>query len=44
MLLLIIAVLLGGAWLKSELKTAEGLGSDRAGLVARKDALFNQIE
>ncbi|MEK6243413.1 MAG: hypothetical protein AABM33_02845 [Pseudomonadota bacterium] len=43
-LLLILAVLLGVAWIKGELKRAEELGSDRAGLVVQRGALFKQTE
>lgn len=43
-LLLVLAVLLGGAWIRGELKKVEDLGSDRASLVAGKEALFRQIE
>ena len=39
-LLLILAVLLGGAWLKGELKRAGELRGDRAGLVAQVDTLL----
>ena len=43
-LLLILAVLLGGAWFNGELKKAGELGSDRAVLVAQTDALLKRIE
>ncbi|MGP1679095.1 MAG: hypothetical protein ACTS6J_18305 [Burkholderiales bacterium] len=43
-LLLILAVLLAGAWLEGELKKAADLRSDRAVLVARATALSKQIE
>lgn len=43
-LLLILAVLLAGAWLKGELKKAGELGTDRAALVAQVDALVQRVE
>ena len=42
-LILILAVLLGGAWLKGELKRTEELGRDRNTLVTRVDTLLKQI-
>jgi hypothetical protein len=43
-LLIILAVLLGWAWLNGELKRAGELRSDRAGEVAQRGALFKQVE
>ena len=43
-LLLILAVLLGWAWLNGELKRAQELGIDRAREVAQRGALFKQVE
>ena len=42
-LLLILAVLLGAAWLQGELKKADDLGQDRAALIARTEATLGQI-
>lgn len=43
-LLLILAVLIAAVWLQGGLKKVEQLNRDRAGLVARTDALSKQIE
>lgn len=43
-LLLILAVLLGGAWISGELKKTGELRGDRAVLIAQVDALSRQIE
>lgn len=42
--MLILAVLLGGAWINGELKKAGALGSDRAVLLVQMDKLSRQIE
>lgn len=43
-LLVILAVLVGLPWIGSELKEAEGLEKNRAGLITERDALFKGIE
>ena len=43
-LLLILAVLIAGAWLNGELKKAGELGTDRAALVAQANALVQRVE
>lgn len=43
-LLLILAVLLGAAWVNGELKRADELRREQASLVARKDALQAEID
>ena len=43
-LLVILAILVGWAWMQGELKRTDELRSDRAGEVSRKDVLFNEVE
>jgi hypothetical protein len=43
-LLIILAVLVGWAWMQGELKRADELKSDRAGELSRKGVLFNEVE